>query len=505
MKIAQKQFHKLMNMGLWKLFQLQMEWTDMLSHMKTLGINWDQNQAKTILSKYQRYSRVLDAKIKRLAAPYCAGHDLNLASNDELSILLYGGTLSRKEKVPKIKTKNVKVKVPYVFTYANGDKKIKVRTSQHPDTKVIRMVYGTKEYAIDGLGIKPLKKTEAKKWTADKPFYKVDKNTLPFLSTKNTQTTIIKLLIKKSVIDKVCSTFYGDNGKGLINQIGLDGCIHTNYNQTVTATSRLSSSDPNNQNLPRSGTSPIKTCIIPNLGRIVNADLSQIELRVPAQLSQDPVMIKEINTGVDLHSTGCTNIMQLPLNKKNRFYAKTFNFRMIYGGTEYGYHKDPRMPDFGLKGWREVIKRYYNKYKVLGQWQQANIRQVINGDGTLVLPTGRRFKFFVGKDGKYNERQIKNYPVQGMAGGDILPLAAVMIWRGMKARKMKAQPILTVHDSIVFDCPIDEIDQLADLCMKIFNNLPSYIKSYWGINWNVDLTGEVEAGKNYGTQTQIRP
>jgi DNA polymerase I-like protein with 3'-5' exonuclease and polymerase domains len=124
----------------------------------------------------------------------------------------------------------------------------------------------------------------------------------------------------------------------------------------------------------------------------------------------------------------------------------------------------------------------------------------------LVLPTGRRFKFRpTGWGGKYNEREIKNYPVQGMAGGDILPLAAVIIRKNMRKRGFVSKMILTVHDSIVFDYKESEKKDLAKLCLSVFSNLPKYIKQYWGINWIVNLEGECEIGENYGSQTEYIP
>jgi DNA polymerase-1 len=94
--------------------------------------------------------------------------------------------------------------------------------------------------------------------------------------------------------------------------------------------------------------------------------------------------------------------------------------------------------------------------------------------------------------------------VQGTAGADILPLAAVIIQRAFKRLGLKSFFILTVHDSIVIDIVKEEVDIIADLIMNVFTNLPKYIKQYFGINWIVNLTGEIEVGPNYGTLKQIR-
>jgi len=505
--IAEKQIIRLKKAGLTKVFDLQMEWLDLLSLMECNGILWDMPKAHKIIAKYKKYQNTLSKKILKLLQPYHPNLDISLTSKDELSALIYGGQIKRKEKCSVIKTKNIKTQTPYIFTYKDGRKKIKLRWQDHPDTKIIRRVWQDVWYTIKGLALIPLPKTEVSKSTDAKKYYKTGKNVLPFLKTKTLiQKRIIKLLLKLSVVNKVITTFINeDKGTGLVKKIGRDGKLHTNYNQAVTITGRLSSSDPNSQNLPRGNTSPIKQCIIPRFDFIVNADLSQIEWRVPAFLSQDATMIREIKEKIDQHGSACTKLMGLTLNKLNRFYAKTFNFRMIYGGTEWGFHKDANMPKFGIKKWRQVVVDFYSKYRNLKLWQDKNINTVIQGDGTLTSPTGRRYRFkIMPYNGKYNEKQIKNYPVQGMAGGDILPLAAIIICRAMKKANMKAIPILTVHDSLVFDTPKNEVSALADICMKVFKNLPFYIKYYWGIDWNVPLTGEIEAGKTYGNMKLIR-
>ena len=164
---------------------------------------------------------------------------------------------------------------------------------------------------------------------------------------------------------------------------------------------------------------------------------------------------------------------------------------------------DPKMPRFGLKGWRKVVDGFYATYPGLKQWQRDNTIKVIANHGRMVSETGRLFVFPLNNNGKYDERKIKNYPVQGMAGGDILPLATVIIRRYMRKYRLRSIMILTVHDSIVFDYVKSEEKILSDICMSVFKNLPTYIRNYFGFEWTVDLTGEVEAGPTYGSQKQI--
>ena len=508
-RVAHKQFTKLIMQGQVKLFNLQMEFMLCLSEMETNGFKWNQAEADAIIAKYKRYEAVYVKRLRKLLGR----DDLNLDSGDDLSAALYGGSIQRDYVGPVIKHKNVRVQMPYVFTYKNGKQKYKVRWRDHKNTKVIRYVQKKKLIEIPGLGIKPPPRSETKKSTAERRLYKTNKDVLPKLRCNTpAQTLVVALLLKRSKIQKALETFVGKtDATGLCTKVGTDGNIHTNFNQTVTRTGRLSSSDPNGQNLPRGNTSPIKRCIVPTLDEIMNSDLSQIEWRVPAWYSQDPTMIHEINNGIDQHIAAVKELMELPFkgkgdpqSKKNRDNAKTFNFRMIYKGSAWGFHMDPRMPKFGIKKWERVVNAFWRKYAQFKLWHSDVISKVIKNHGLFVTPTGRRFAFKLDTNsGRFNEREIANYPIQGMAGGDILPLAIVYIRRYMRKYKLKSKMILTVHDSVVFDLLASEREQLTKICMRVFSNLPKLIHDYFGLNWNVDLTGEVEVGPTYGQLKQI--
>ena len=124
---------------------------------------------------------------------------------------------------------------------------------------------------------------------------------------------------------------------------------------------------------------------------IVDADLAQIEWRCAAFLSQDPVMIEEINNGVDQHAAACVDLMELPLTKDNRTDAKIFNFRMIYGGSPYSFFMDYKMPDFSQAKWQGVYDAFYKKYHGLNDWHEQLMRDVYANKGVITIPTGRRF------------------------------------------------------------------------------------------------------------------
>lgn len=262
----------------------------------------------------------------------------------------------------------------------------------------------------------------------------------------------------------------------------------------------------NGQNLPRKGASPIKKSIVPRFDWILNADLSQIEWRAAAFLSQDPVMLQEIYDDIDCHADNATGFFGVkPEDKKFdevRTTAKIMTFRLLYGGSAYGFYMDQQMPNFSQKRWEQIVNAFREKYKGLVAWQQNNMRKVYQQKGILRNPTGRKFDITMGKKG-YNRRQVCNYPVQSFATADITPLAMTIIHREMRKHNVKSLMIGQVHDSIVFDVVEEELHRLAKLCVYVFESLPKYIEELWGFKFNVPLTGDVEYGKDYGSLKKL--
>jgi DNA polymerase I-like protein with 3'-5' exonuclease and polymerase domains len=452
-----------------RLIDLHMEFTRSLSDMEINGLLFDTKRAKEIVAEYSEIANGYAKEFKEL----CGEEHLNMNSNQQLHAVVYGGTLVTTHLEWVIREYKTKPYSDY------GEKKIRI------------------EKEIDGFGFKPKLPSWAMK---NKAKWKVDEPSVQNLPCSNAlQRKAKKILLAYRKAQKVVETLLGaKKSTGLLNKIATDGKVHTELNQCIAGTGRLTSSNPNGQNLPRGATSPVKECIIAGLDFIMQYDLSQIEWRGAAFMSQDQVMMDEINSGIDQHSAACVNLMEMELNKNNRFYAKIFNFRMIYDGTFFGFWRDSKMPNFSKTKWKEIIIRFWDKYFGLRNHIDKNVDTVYRTK-KLKIFTGRFFKFNKNKKGEYNTSQIANYPVQGLAGGDILPLLTVIIRRGMRKLNLKSKMILTVHDSIVFDVAADEVDQLADLCLKVGKLLPKYIENYFGMPWNVNLDGEVEVGKTYGS------
>jgi len=468
--IYQQQVKDVNEMGLGAVVSIEMEKMRMLSEIECTGMYVDKKLAEKYVSEYESKLEEIDEEIFSLSGD----RKYNLSSNDDLSVMLYGGTL---------KTDSVE----WV------EKPRKDGTVRRYQRKCVI------ETPIKGLGFKPPEGSETKK----EGVYQTNKGVLSQLKGRTkSQKRVIELLLDRSEVKKALETFIGQTpGAGLINKIMEDGCVHPKFNQTVTRTGRLSSSDPNGQNLPRKGTSPVKKIIISLLGKIGNADLSQLEYRVAAFLSQDPVMMDDILSGKDYH---LENAIKFFGDAKYRTDAKTFGFRLLYGGTAYGMYMDPSMPRFSLKKWEKIVEEYHKKYSGLKRWQDENVRAV-NKHGFLRLPSGRILTFDkkMQKDGTmgYSRRDILNYPVQSFATADIMGLAMTIIKARMRAKKVKSKVICQVHDSLVFDALREEINLIAHICINTFERLPEYMRRVWKINFNLPMGGEFEIGDSYGDLT----
>jgi DNA polymerase-1 len=242
-------------------------------------------------------------------------------------------------------------------------------------------------------------------------------------------------------------------------------------------------------------------------GLILAADLSQLEWRVAALLSGDPVAIQEINDGADIH---LDNAIKFFGDASFRQAAKIMTFRLLYGGTAYAFFMDTQMPDFSMKKWDSIVKAYGHKYCVLIAWQQQNIIDVPQQGGILYSPSGREYKIPMVEHKKhkgvmvYKDAVIKNYMIQGFATGDVVPLCMNAVWERMQLNISAYQSTNwfgQVHDSILFDTIGCEVRPLAHLCIQVFESIPKMLYDTWGIKSPIEFTGEVEVGPDYSNMT----
>jgi DNA polymerase I-like protein with 3'-5' exonuclease and polymerase domains len=465
LRCCERQLELYDTLGVTHIAKLDNEFTYTCMEIENNGFKWDLDKSAAIRAQFITLVNESADKIHDILGD----NRINISSNTQMSPIVYGrGMVDVTVKWNEWTVRECKTK-PYSF-YSDKEFKETIK--------------------VKGLEFK------------DEFNGSIDKNAIKQLKCHTREQREFKEMIRVyNKNKKVCNTLLNKKGdKGLDTKIQSDGKIHPHINQTVARTGRLTSSDPNSQNLPRDGTSPVKECIIPTLDGLLQWDLSQIEWRGACYMSQDVKGISEIRKGVDAHGDNCVKIMCLPLNKENRTDAKIFLFRMIYGGQAYGFYMDTTMPNFSLERWGQIYKDFYTKYSDLKAWHVDLVVHVMR-HGTYHLPTGRWFQYhkslYKGGEYVFNERQIKNYPVQGIAG-DILKLATVVIMRGVRKQKLAVNILLTVHDSLVFEYKEKDLDKLITLCNKVTKALPSYIKTYFGFDWNVPLDGDIEIGYNYG-------
>ena len=272
------------------------------------------------------------------------------------------------------------------------------------------------------------------------------------------------------------------------------GHIHTSFNQAVTATGRLSSSDPNLQNIPvrDDDGKEIRKCFIPEAGcRFFSADYSQIELRIMAHLSGDENMIEAFREGFDIHRATAAKIWKENISDvtdEQRKKAKQANFGIIYGITTYGLAQRMGI-DNGEA--RQLIDDYFRTFpKVQAYMEAAKEQAREKGYAETMFGRRRYLPDITSRNGTvrgFAERNAINAPIQG-SEADIIKIAMIRIWRRFKDENIRSKMILQVHDELNFSVYPDEVEQVGKIVIEEMQkacelNVPLVADAGWGDNW----------------------
>ena len=302
---------------------------------------------------------------------------------------------------------------------------------------------------------------------------------------------IIEKLLEYRGIKKLLST-YIDALPQLVNP--RTGKIHTSYNQTVTATGRLSSSNPNLQNIPvrDSQGKEIRKAFIPDEGgTFLSADYSQIELRIMAHLSGDHNMLEAFNEGHDIHTATAAKIYKVPLadvTSDMRRKAKTANFGIIYGISTFGLADRLNIPRAEAK---ELIDGYFATYPGVKAYMDRAIAQAKERGYVETLLGRKRYLPDINSQNSvvrgYAERNAINAPIQGTAA-DIIKIAMVRIQRRFEREGVQAKMILQVHDELNFTVPQAEVERVRAIVVEEMENafplrVPLIAECGTGANW----------------------
>jgi len=331
-------------------------------------------------------------------------------------------------------------------------------------------------------------KLSVQKKTKKKTGYSTDVDVLEVLAE---QHELPGLILRHRTLAKLKST-YADALIDLTNP--ETGRIHTSYNQTVTATGRLSSSEPNLQNIPvrTDEGKEIRKAFIPRKGwHLLAADYSQIELRILAHYSDDKILIKAFKEDEDIHTRTATEVFQVfpsLINSELRQQAKVINFGIIYGMSPYGLSKELGI---SRKMAKTYIHNYFTRYKGVKQFIDDTIKQAGISKKTSTLLGRIRLLPDINSSNKnlreFAERTAINTPIQGTAA-DLIKIAMITVDSAFTEKGLKSAMLLSVHDEIVFEVPPDELDTVRSLVKDIMEGVwnlkvPLKVNMAVGENW----------------------
>ena len=494
--------------------KLSFEMVNTLSRIEHNGLKINLDTLDKIEKEYETEMLSLEKKLGELAKKAMGDTPVNLASPDDKSILLY----SR-----KVKDKNL-----WSITFNLGHEmrgntiKPKMRTRmKHVDfvrhvrkmTDIVYKTVGSQCKDCVGLGrVKLFRKDgslgKAKricktcvgkgtiyKSTGEIAGFKLIPRTVRDTASAGFKTDKTTLEDRLSELEgdarEFCSAYSRYNAlrtylstfvEGMKNNVDDVGFIHPEFMQCVTATGRLSSRNPNFQNMPRGSTFAIRKVVESRFenGLILEGDYSQLEFRVAGFLSKDAQVYKDVKDGTDVHSytasvIGCS-----------RQEAKAHTFKPLYGGVS------------GTRNQQQYYQRFKEKYEQVTEWHKELEKQAV-ATKVIKLPSGREYSF---PDARWtewgsatNRTAICNYPVQGFATADLLPIALVKLDKAM--RNMKSKICNTVHDSIVIDVHPDEKDQCIQILKDSMLCLPMETKRRYGVMYDMPVGIELKIGKNW--------
>ena len=495
--VALAQMQECMDRGILPFVETQMDAVLAVEEMEYNGMHVDTKKLAELRKSLTL--KLTDLSNDIIDAFYKAHHKdlhkhpelINISSPRVLSHLLFGGVLKYKEKEK-------------VGVYKNGNDKFK----QIEHEIQINALYSDKTEWHTKTGIS----------TSD--------SVLEELAKKDTLGIAKKLQAFRGA-SKELSTYI----IGLGDLIYPDGKLHGSLHQTSTSTGRLSSAQPNLQNMPSGEDSEIKKIFTSRWGKkgvIIEADYSQLEVICLAFLSGDKQLQEDILLGKDMHKETGKLVFGTGMSKDERRIVKTINFGLIYGGKAGTLSKQANV---SKELAQQCLDAFFTRYPQVKQWQEDTFKQVClnrtfeGGVSNKGFPagvshyesiTGRRYTFkeydkpdwmtWEKANVLFSPQETRNYPVQGFATADIVPMMVGILFKVLKndeRTKYHCLMINTVHDSIIFDCDLGDLHYSMRLIKETLEDAPKYIKEKLGIDFNLPLKAEVSYGINWKEQKEV--
>lgn len=334
------------------------------------------------------------------------------------------------------------------------------------------------ELLYDKLGLPVLHKTA-------KGGRSTDEESLRFLSA---QHPLPAKVLEYRELSKLRGTYV----EGLLAHIGEDGRVHTTFDQTGAETGRLSSVDPNLQNIPirsAAGQRIRRAFVAPKGMALVSADYSQIDLRVLAHVSGDKVLIESFKKGEDIHTRTASEVFHVPpqqVDEEMRRRAKAVNFGIVYGQTAFGLSAQLGIPQ---KDASQIIKKYFERLPRVSRWIEENLEEARKtGVARTFLGRVRQIPELAAKNTalrQFGERAARNTPIQG-GSADIIKVAMLKVHAGL--HKFKARMLLQIHDELLFELPAGQVKVFAPWVKKEMEH---------AVKLSVPLQVDVKAGANW--------
>ena len=502
--------------------RLSLDMTDVLAKIEHAGIKINLNTLNDIRNEYEHELTTIDKRLKELVNNVMGDTPINLNSADDRSMLFYSRKINNKQTWARLfnighemrgATKKIKMRKPM--------SKINFAAAIRNNTQIIRKTTGYQCGTCEGEGRQRFKLKSGQLGKANRlckncnatgvvysqskqvaglrivprntkdvaqAGFKTDKTTLESMlsSLKGEAKEFVELYVRYSALRTYLSTFV----EGMENNVDENNYIHPEFMQCITATGRLSSRNPNFQNMPRGSTFRIRKVGESRFegGSIIEGDYSQLEFRVAGFLADDSQIYKDVREGVDVHSytasvIGC-----------DRQTAKADTFKPLYGGTT------------GTPEQQNYYRAFKKKYEGVTDWHEDLQKEAVQTK-QIILPSGRRYCFPDTQWTKWgtatNRTAICNYPVQGFATADILPCCLVDLEK--RLRPYKSLICNTVHDSIVIDCHPDEEEQVIAILKFSMLGVAADLKKRYKINYLMPVEIEIKKGENWLDTNVVYP
>ena len=487
-----------------------------LTRMYMNGFNIDRQALQEVRKQFEDELLEIETRLGTQVKHLMGDTPINLNSPEQVSQVIYSRILHDKKKwaiafdyvdekedfkqaVKDNSSMMVKTKASVCQTCKGKGKIYKTKKDGTPFAKPSRCTdCDTRGYKLTklkqmaGLGFFP----PSKAWVSANGFSTSKSNLEHLINIAKSKgmtdaESFLTDLKRQSAVSSYLSAFV----EGIQHYTKEDGMLHVSLTQHVTATGRFSGRNPNMQNMPRGGTFPVKRVFISRWndnsfgmkGKILEADFAQLEFRVAALLSQDKVAMQEVSTGFDVHSYTAKIITEAG-QPTTRQEAKAHTFAPLYGATGYGR----------TKAEAEYYTHFMDKYKGIAKWHKKLGDEAINL-GRVKIPSGRQYAFpdverrASGTPTHFT--MIKNYPVQGFATADIVPIVLLEIEDRLSG--YKSMLVNSVHDSVVLDVHPSEEEDVLDIIDSVNKSLKSIVESYYDIDVNVPLLLESKIGDNW--------